>query len=75
MKKIEILKCGFKNHPGNLLYAVLYPSFLIAGLQNKDIKSGVIAAVIIDLLLFILHITTAYSVGKANISTNKGGKT
>ena len=67
MKKIEILKYGFKIHPGNCLYLILYAAFFIAGLKNKSIISGLAAAGVCNIILLIFHLFTAYSVGKANI--------
>ena len=71
--KFEYFKWGAKNHPGNPFYVLIVFMLIIAGLRNKDIAGGLIAASIFLVLFAVMYVVTSISVGKANDSIMKGG--
>lgn len=68
-RKWLILKHGFKIHPGNDLYLILYCLFFGAGLMNATAPWWV--GLPLNFLLVLLHLWTSYDVGKLNYQYRK----
>ncbi len=64
--QLEYFKWGAKNHPGDKTYIFFILMTWGCAMKNKDITSGIIAAMVVSIIFCVTFVLSSISIGRAN---------